>query len=160
MIEMKKVCVFALCIGLAPAAASADQPCPYGSQQARELLDAVVRAARTFDSFRIPERISKAIQGDVRALDRPQDESICRRLNRRQARDYLYEYWDADQLGEERRYPRYEVGYFRSGDYFFVAVTQTPPPQPENLGRMRVVTGYDQLIVYDRKLEKIIGWAL
>lgn len=160
MIKVKKSCVFALCMGLAQAVASAEEPCPYGSQQARELLDTLVQAARTVDSFRIPEGISQAIQGDVRALNSRRDASVCRRLNRGEAADYLYEHWDEDQSEAGREYPRYEVGYFQSGDYYFMAVTQTPVPQPEELGWTRVVTGYDQLIVYDRNLEKITGWAL
>lgn len=135
------------------------QACPLPADAPREMLDGFVERIDPNETP-TPEGLLKAIRKSARALQSPEDSAICRRLNELDAKPYLEATWGDVAGAEYASYPRYEVGYFQAGSFFIFAATSTPTPQPENLSRTRIVTGYVPLVVYDSELEKLGGWSL
>jgi len=104
----------------------------------------------------LPELDHISGRSEIKALTDPDDTETCRELNSRFTEDLSAKWKPLDRGGET--WYRYDIGYLKAGEFIFVVMKPTEPPQPDNPNLVMVTTARAKIIVLDSSLNQIKSW--
>lgn len=144
--------------------ASSESTCPPKEPEARSVLETFIfpgpNKTPAWASERLagkgntlPELGDISSRSQIQALTDPEDSETCSILNTRYSEE-LSDKW-ATPAGSDETWYAYDIGYFKADEFYFVVMTPTKPPQPNDPNLVTVTTARKMIDVLDISLNPI-----
>lgn len=105
----------------------------------------------------LPELDVISGRSQIQALADPDDTDVCRTLNSRYSEE-LSEKWAGPEGSDETWYA-YDIGYFKADEFYFVVMTPTELPQPDDPNLVHVTTAKQRIDIFDSSLNRIRNYS-
>lgn len=105
----------------------------------------------------LPELDVISSRSQIQALTDPDDTDVCRTLNSKYSEE-LSDKW-ATPAGSDETWYAYDIGYFKADEFYFVVMTPTELPQPDDPNLVHVTTAMQRIDIFDSSLNRIRKYA-
>lgn len=124
----------------------AANPCPDNHETNLAIMEDFLTISE-WESARQETNTDHLTTSQISVLQSPDHDTVCEALNS-SFQGVLDEEWPDDNT------KKYNVSYYKAGDYFFVIISLRQPDDPD-----LVATGVAYLTVYDSNINKIKAYA-